>query len=68
VASGRQVRRPIRRYHLAAGDYAVQGPVGTRRRKDVGLDDETANAIEDTSDDPEVVVQKKIPVTRCASA
>jgi RNA polymerase sigma-70 factor (ECF subfamily) len=30
-----------------------------RRRKDVGLDDETANAIEDTSDDPEVVVQKK---------
>jgi RNA polymerase sigma-70 factor, ECF subfamily len=29
-----------------------------RRRKDVGLDDETANAIEDTSDDPEVVVQK----------
>ncbi|MGH6710849.1 MAG: sigma-70 family RNA polymerase sigma factor, partial [Bradyrhizobium sp.] len=25
----------------------------------VGLDDETANAIEDTSDDPEVVVQKK---------
>ena len=31
----------------------------SRRRKDVGLDDETANAIEDTSDDPEVVVQKK---------
>ncbi len=31
-----------------------------RRRKDVGLDDETANAIEDTSDDPEVVVQKKL--------
>ena len=30
-----------------------------RRRKDVGLDDETANAIEDTSDDPEVVAQKK---------
>jgi len=30
-----------------------------RRRKDVGLDDEAANAIEDTSDDPEVVVQKK---------
>ena len=30
-----------------------------RRRKDVGLDDETANAIEDTSDDPEVAVQKK---------
>ena len=28
-----------------------------RRRKDVGLDDETANAIEDTSDDPEVVAQ-----------
>src|SRR6186713_3641651 len=30
-----------------------------RRRKDVGLDDEAANAIEDTSDDPEVAVQKK---------
>ena len=30
-----------------------------RRRKDLGLDDETANAIEDTSDDPEVAVQKK---------
>src|ERR671926_1993325 len=30
-----------------------------RRRKDVELDDETANAIEDTSDDPEVVAQKK---------
>ena len=30
-----------------------------RRRKDVELDDEAANAIEDTSDDPEVVVQKK---------
>ncbi len=30
-----------------------------RRRKDVELDDEAANAIEDTSDDPEVAVQKK---------
>jgi RNA polymerase sigma-70 factor, ECF subfamily len=30
-----------------------------RRRKDVELEDEAANAIEDTSDDPEVVVQKK---------
>src|SRR5216683_3758886 len=30
-----------------------------RRRKDAELDDETAAAIEDTSDDPEVVVQKK---------
>jgi RNA polymerase sigma-70 factor (ECF subfamily) len=30
-----------------------------RRRKDAELDDEAANAIEDTSDDPEVVVQKK---------
>ena len=59
MASGRQVRRPIRRFHLAAGDYAVQGPVGARRRKDVELDDEAANAIEDTSDDPEVAVQKK---------
>src|SRR5918995_4785010 len=28
-----------------------------RRRKDGELDDEAANAIEDTSDDPEVVVQ-----------
>jgi RNA polymerase sigma-70 factor (ECF subfamily) len=30
-----------------------------RRRKDVELDDEAANAIEDTSDDPEVATQKK---------
>jgi RNA polymerase sigma-70 factor (ECF subfamily) len=29
-----------------------------RRRKDAELDDEGANAIEDTSDDPEVTVQK----------
>jgi RNA polymerase sigma-70 factor, ECF subfamily len=30
-----------------------------RRRKDFELEDEAANAIEDTSDDPEVTVQKK---------
>src|ERR1700678_771826 len=30
-----------------------------RRRKDVELDDEAANAIEDSSDDPEVAAQKK---------
>lgn len=30
-----------------------------RRRKDAELDDETANEIEDQSDDPEVTVQKK---------
>jgi RNA polymerase sigma-70 factor (ECF subfamily) len=30
-----------------------------RRRKDAELDDETAAAIEDTSDDPEVVLEKK---------
>jgi RNA polymerase sigma-70 factor (ECF subfamily) len=30
-----------------------------RRRKDAELDDEAANAIEDSSDDPEVSVQKK---------
>src|SRR6202451_4930086 len=30
-----------------------------RRRKDAELDDEAANAIEDSSDDPEVAVQKK---------
>src|SRR5580704_8379904 len=30
-----------------------------RRRKDAELDDEAANTIEDTSDDPEVAVQKK---------
>src|SRR5271170_2654804 len=30
-----------------------------RRRKDAELDDEAAGAIEDTSDDPEVAVQKK---------
>ena len=30
-----------------------------RRRRDVELDEEAANAIEDSSDDPEVAVQKK---------
>ena len=30
-----------------------------RRKKDLELEDEAANAIEDTSDDPEVVTQKK---------
>src|SRR3978361_1409504 len=30
-----------------------------RRRTDVGLDDETANAIEDTSDTPEASLEKK---------
>ena len=30
-----------------------------RRRKDAELDDEAANAIEDTSDDPEVTAQKR---------
>src|ERR1700738_1717471 len=30
-----------------------------RRRKDAELDDEAANAIEDSSDDPEVAVQKQ---------
>ena len=30
-----------------------------RRRKDVELDEEAANAIEDQSDDPEVTAQKK---------
>jgi len=30
-----------------------------RRRKDVELEDDAANAIEDTSDDPEVTTQKK---------
>jgi len=30
-----------------------------RRRKDAELDDEAAGAIEDTSDNPEVAVQKK---------
>ena len=59
MASGWQVRRPIRRFHLALGNYAIQAPSALRRRKDVELDDEAANAIEDTSDDPEVAVQKK---------
>ena len=58
MASGRQVRRPIRRFHLAAGDYAIQGPV-CAAAQDVELDDEAAHAIEDQSDDPEVTAQKK---------
>ena len=37
-----------------------------RRRKDAELDDEAANAIEDTSDDPEVAVQKKDTSARVA--
>src|SRR5947209_17590791 len=32
-----------------------------RRRKDAELDDQAANAIEDSSDDPETTVQKKEP-------
>ncbi len=36
-----------------------KAPSALRRRKDIELDDEPANAIEDSSDDPEVVVQKK---------
>jgi hypothetical protein len=59
VASGWQVRRPIRRLNLAAGDYPVQGSLRCGAGRNVGLDDEIANAIEDTSDDPEVAVQKK---------
>ena len=58
MASGWQIRRPIRRFHLALGNYAIQGPV-CAAAQDVELDDEAANAIEDTSDDPEVAVQKK---------
>ena len=59
MASGWQVRRPIRRLNLAAGDYPVQGSLRCGAGRKLGLDDETANAIEDTSDDPEVAVQKK---------
>ena len=42
-----------------------------RRRKDVELDDEAANAIEDASDDPEVAVQKKdtsVALRKCLTA
>jgi RNA polymerase sigma-70 factor (ECF subfamily) len=42
-----------------------------RKRKDAELDDETANAIEDTSDDPEVTVQKKdtsVALRKCLTA
>ena len=59
MASGWQVRGPIRRLNLAAGDYPVQGTLCAAAQEGPGLDDETANAIEDTSDDPEVAVQKK---------
>jgi len=38
-----------------------------RRRRDVELDEKAANAIEDSSDDPELAVVRRIPVTRCAS-
>jgi RNA polymerase sigma-70 factor (ECF subfamily) len=59
VASGWQIRRPIRRLDLAPGNYAVQGAVCVTPQEDVELDEEAANAIEDASDDPEVAVQKK---------
>src|SRR5258708_17762957 len=42
-----------------------------RSRKDVELDDEAANAIEDTCDDPEVAVQKKdtsVALRKCLTA
>jgi RNA polymerase sigma-70 factor (ECF subfamily) len=42
-----------------------------RRQKDVELDEEAANAIEDSSDDPEMAVQKKDTgnvVRRCLNA
>ena len=43
------------------GCWRLRGsrPCPLRRRKDVELDDEAANAIEDPSDDPEVTAQKK---------
>jgi RNA polymerase sigma-70 factor, ECF subfamily len=41
------------------GRSAVSTWLALRRRKDAELDDEAAGAIEDTSDNPEVTVQKK---------
>jgi RNA polymerase sigma-70 factor, ECF subfamily len=59
AASGRQVRRPIRRFHLALGITRFKAHSALRRRKDLELDEDAASAIEDSSDDPEVAVQKK---------
>ena len=59
MAAGWQVRRPVRRFHLAAGNYAIQGPVCAAAQEGRRTGRRGRNAIEDTSDDPEVAVQKK---------
>jgi RNA polymerase sigma-70 factor (ECF subfamily) len=48
VASGWQIRRPIRRFHLAFGITRFKALSVLPRRKDVELDDEAANAIEES--------------------
>jgi len=46
-------------YHLAAWRLArFKALSALRRSKDVGMEEEAANAIEDTSDDPEVVCRR----------
>jgi len=60
VASGRQVRRPIRAvstWLLAITRFKALPAL--RRRKDLELNEEAASAIEDSSDDPEVAVPPK---------
>jgi RNA polymerase sigma-70 factor (ECF subfamily) len=59
VASGRQVRRPIAVSTWLLAITRFKALSAMRCRKDAELDDEAANAIEDTSDDPEVTVQKR---------
>jgi hypothetical protein len=48
-----------RRFHLAVGNYAVQGPSGAAPQEGLELNEEAASAIEDSSDDPEVAVPPK---------
>ena len=55
MASGWSVRRAIRSSHLASGNRSLQGP----DRAASALDEETAGAIEDPSDDPEISLEKK---------
>jgi RNA polymerase sigma-70 factor (ECF subfamily) len=59
MASGRQVRRPIRSLTWLLAITRFRALAVLRRRKDVELEDEAANAIEDSSDDPEVSENKK---------
>jgi RNA polymerase sigma-70 factor, ECF subfamily len=59
VASGWPVRRALDGNDMVAGDRALQAISVLRRRPDEELDEETAAAIEDLSDNPATALEKK---------